>query len=226
MSSFQTDLTVDEARLERDLDRWISDVLRAGTAAVRSTTRKLEKAVEGATRSTVRGRMWRAWKSEAFPAADIPAYTPTGTLFVNGGKRSQGMVQYWTQPGVNRNKNGYWLAIPTPAVGVGTRGRSLTPGEWERRTGGRLRFVYRGSNRPALLVADGVGSLNGAHHFRKLTPARARGGQRHVVTMILFVLIPFQRFANRIAINPIVLRHEGLLAADFERRVQQLERLG
>lgn len=225
MSSLRTDLAVDGAALDRDIDRWISDVLRAGTASVRVTTRKLEKDIEATTRATVRGRMWRAWKSEVFPAGDIPAYTPTGTVYVNGGKRSQGMVQYWTQPGVNKNKSGYWLAIPTAAVGVGTRGRNLTPGEWERRTGGRLRFVWRGSNKPALLVAEGVGSLNGAHHFRELTPARAAGGQRHVVTMILFILIPFQRFANRIAINPIVLRHEAILAAEFERRVRDLERV-
>lgn len=225
MSSFRTDLTVDEGKLNRDLDRWISDVLRAGTKSVRSTTRKLEKAIEATTRSSVRGRLWRAWKSEVFPAADIPAYVPAGTVYVNGGPRSQGMMQYWTQPGVNKSKSGFWLAIPTAAVGVGTRGRNLTPGEWERRTGARLRFVYRGANKPALLVADGVGSMNGAHHFRKLTPARIAGGQRHVVTMILFVLIPFQRFANRIAINPIVLRHERILASEFERLVMQLERV-
>ncbi|HEV8033526.1 DUF6441 family protein, partial [Yoonia sp.] len=42
-----------------------------------------------------------------------------------------------------RSKNGFWLAIPTPAAGKGARGKALKPGEWERRRGLRLRFVYR-----------------------------------------------------------------------------------
>lgn len=224
MSSLQTDLTVDEVQLGRDLDRWVSDVLRAGTAAVRSTTRKLEQALESTTRATVRGRLHRAWKSESFPVADIPAYAPAGTIYVNGGKRSQGAMQYWTQPGVNKSKDGFWLAIPTPAAGSRGRRRDLTPGQWERQTGVRLRFVYRGSNRPALLVAEGT-LAKGGPSFREFTEARRRGGQHPHVTVPIFVLIPFQRFANRIAINPIVLRYEGILAADFERRVAQLERV-
>jgi hypothetical protein len=53
-----------------------------------------------------------------------------------------------------RSKNGFWLAIPTEAAGKGARGGRITPGEWERRRGLRLRFVYRRRG-PSLLVADG-----------------------------------------------------------------------
>ncbi len=42
-----------------------------------------------------------------------------------------------------RSKDGFWLAIPLPAAGKSTRGGRITPGEWERRRGLRLRFVYR-----------------------------------------------------------------------------------
>lgn len=224
MSSFQTDLDVDDAGLDRELDRWISSVLRAGTGAVRATTRKLEQALESTTRTAVRGRLHRAWKSQAFPDADIAAYTPSGTIFVNGGKRSQGAMQYWTQPGINKAKSGRWLAIPTKAAGRGDRGRDLTPGEWERRTGVRLNFVYRGSNRPALLVAEAKQGQGGPS-FRRFTAARRRGGQNPDVTVPIFVLIPFQRFANRIAIEPIVQRHQALLVQDYERRVAQLARV-
>ncbi|WP_412507182.1 DUF6441 family protein [Roseovarius sp. SYSU LYC5161] len=52
-----------------------------------------------------------------------------------------------------RSKDGFWLAIPTEAAGRGLRGAKLTPGEWERRRGLRLRFVYRRRG-PSLLVAD------------------------------------------------------------------------
>ena len=53
-----------------------------------------------------------------------------------------------------RSRNGFWLAIPTPAAGKSTRGGRITPGEWERRTGLRLRFIYRRRG-PSLLVAEG-----------------------------------------------------------------------
>lgn len=52
-----------------------------------------------------------------------------------------------------RSKDGFWLAIPTEAAGRGLRGGKITPGEWERRRGMRLRFVYRRRG-PSLLVAD------------------------------------------------------------------------
>lgn len=224
MSSFQTDLEIEEAGLDRDLDRWISDVLRAGTMSVRDTTRKLEKALESATKSTVRGRLHRAWKSEVFPRSDIAAYLPTGTVYVNGGARSQGAMRYWTQPGVNEAKSGQWLAIPTKAAGRGDRGRDLTPGEWERRTGVHLTFVFRGANRPALLVAEAKQGQGGPS-FRRFTAARRRGGQNPDVTVPIFVLIPFQRFANRLSINPIIQRHQAILAKDYEQRVAQLARV-
>ena len=53
-----------------------------------------------------------------------------------------------------RSKDGFWLAIPTEAAGKGARGGRITPGEWERRRGLRLRFIYRRRG-PSLLVAEG-----------------------------------------------------------------------
>ncbi|MCF6232627.1 MAG: DUF6441 family protein [Rhodobacteraceae bacterium] len=52
-----------------------------------------------------------------------------------------------------RSKNGFYLAIPTEAAGKGRGGAGLTPLEWERRRGMRLRFIcWR--NGPSLLVAE------------------------------------------------------------------------
>ncbi len=45
------------------------------------------------------------------------------------------------------------LAIPTEAAGKGRGGARLTPLEWERRHGLKLRFIYR-RNGPSLLVAE------------------------------------------------------------------------
>ncbi len=56
--------------------------------------------------------------------------------------------------GLIRSKNGFWPAIPTPAAGKSSKGGRTTPGEWERPTGLRLRFIYRRRG-PNLLVAEG-----------------------------------------------------------------------
>lgn len=53
-----------------------------------------------------------------------------------------------------RSKSGFWLAIPTPAAGESCLGGRITPSEWERRTGLRLRFIYRRRGL-SLLVAEG-----------------------------------------------------------------------
>ena len=36
---------------------------------------------------------------------------------------------------LNQSKDGFWLAIPTPAAGKSKKGGRITPAEWERRTG-------------------------------------------------------------------------------------------
>lgn len=54
-----------------------------------------------------------------------------------------------------RSGNGFWLAIPLPAAGKALGGKRMTPALWEKKTGMRLRFVYR-KRGPSLLVADAV----------------------------------------------------------------------
>jgi hypothetical protein len=90
-----------------------------------------------------------------------------------------------------RSQNGFWLAIPLPAAGKSTRGGRITPGEWERRTGLRLRFVYRRSG-PSLLVAEG--RLNS----RGLAVASRSKTGRGLTTVPIFLLVPQVRLRKRL----------------------------
>ena len=90
-----------------------------------------------------------------------------------------------------RSKDGFWLAIPTPAAGKGARGRRLSPGEWERRRGLRLRFVFRRRG-PSLLVADG--RLNN----RGLGVASRSKTGRGKATVPIFLLVPQVKLAKRL----------------------------
>jgi hypothetical protein len=80
-----------------------------------------------------------------------------------------------------RSKNGFWLAIPTEAAGKSTRGGRITPGEWERRTGLRLRFIYRRRG-PSLLVAEGRINTKG-----RAVASKAKSG-KGLTTVPIFLL--------------------------------------
>ena len=90
-----------------------------------------------------------------------------------------------------RSRDGFWLAIPTPAAGKSTRGGRITPGEWERRTGLRLRFVYRRRG-PSLLVAEGRLNTKG-----RAVASRSKTG-RGVATVPIFLLVPQVRLRKRL----------------------------
>ena len=90
-----------------------------------------------------------------------------------------------------RSRNGFWLAIPTAAAGKGARGSRITPGEWERRTGLRLRFIYRRRG-PSLLVAEGRLNTKG-----RAVAARSKTG-RGIVTAPIFLLVPQVKLPKRL----------------------------
>jgi len=100
-----------------------------------------------------------------------------------------------------RSKDGFWLAIPTPAAGKSTKGGRITPGEWERRTGLRLRFVFRRRG-PSLLVAEGRLNTKG-----RAVASRSKTG-RGLTTVPIFLLVPQVKLRKRLD-----------LARDAERAV-------
>jgi len=111
-----------------------------------------------------------------------------------------------------RSKNGFWLAIPTAAAGKSARGGRITPGEWERRQGLKLQFVYRRRG-PSLLVAEG--RLNS----RGLGVASKSKTRRNVATMPIFLLVPQVKLAKRLDLvrdaERAIDRVPGLIVANW-----------
>jgi len=100
-----------------------------------------------------------------------------------------------------RSKHGLWLAIPTAEAGTRGLGRArITRLGWERRTGMRLRFVFR-RGRPSLLVAD-----DARVNARGLAAAK-RGRRRRdgmltgAATVVIFVLVPQVRLRKRLDLD-------------------------
>lgn len=225
----KVELAIDPADLRAASEKITRDYLGAGKDAIAETTKWLERELEEITREAVPGRLWRAWKSRVFPKEGQIAREPAGEVFINGGNRSIGAMTFFTESGRIKNKAGgkTWLAIPTPAAGSRGRGRNLTPTDWERDNGKKLRFVWRGRGRSALLVAD-MGTTNGrTGTFRPITRARTkaderRGFVRGEQSVIIFVLVPSVAFANRLSIQGPIAQAGERLSRNFERRVSRI----
>jgi hypothetical protein len=212
------DLTLDGGKLTADADRLVRSYLTAGTQAIATVTKRLERKLETATQAAVPGRLWRAWQSSTYPKSG-PAQDPVGTIWLKGGARTRGAVAFWTQPGAIRGKSGQFLAIPLPAAGSRGRARNLTPGEWERAHGVKLKFIYR-RGRASLLVAENAVLSGRKQVARPNTPRRIAAGRANT-TVPIFVLLPMVKFRNAFAIDPLVAASEGELAREFFAAVAQ-----
>src|SRR5690606_30204593 len=136
------------------------------------------------------------------------------TIWIKGGARTRGAVQFWTQPGAVRGKRGQYLAIPLPAAGPRGRGRDLTPGEWERANPGvRLRFVYRPGRASLLVDDDSV--LSGRKQVARRNTGRRIAAGRRSATVPIFVLLPMVNHRNAVAVDSNVDASEGELAREF-----------
>ncbi|SNX75209.1 hypothetical protein SAMN05878503_1421, partial [Cereibacter ovatus] len=80
---------------------------------------------------------------------------------------------------------------PTAAAGKSTRGGRITPGEWERRTGLQLRFIYKRRG-PSLLVAEGRLNSKG-----RAVASQSKSG-RGLTTVPIFLLLPQVKLRKRL----------------------------
>lgn len=153
------------------------------------------------TRARLGQRLANTIRSKTFPAAG-ESLEAAALIWSNA---PQIIGAHDTGPLI-RSKDGFWLAIPTPAAGKGTRGKALTPGEWERRRGLRLRFVYRRGG-PSLLVADGRLNSRGLG-----VASRSKTG-RGQSTVPIFLLVPQVKLAKRLSLARDAERAQAAIPA-------------
>lgn len=160
---------------------------RAVSAAIRDAGNGLKTAWRGQITGAGLGtRLANSIRSQAFPKSgeslDAAALVWSKAPVIVGAHNTGPLI---------RSKNGFWLAIPTAAAGKSTRGGRISPGEWERRTGLRLRFVYRRRG-PSLLVAEGRLNTKG-----RAVASRSKTG-RGLVTAPIFLLVPQVKLPKRL----------------------------
>ena len=163
---------------------------RAVSAAIREAGTGLKTAWRGQITCAGLGpRLARTIRSEQFPKSK-PSLNAAAVVWSN----APVIVGAHDTGPLIRSKNGFWLAIPTPAAGKSLRGGRITPGEWERRRGSRLRFVYRRRG-PSLLVAEGRPNGRGLG-----VASRSRTG-RGRTTVPIFLLVPQVKLPKRLDLD-------------------------
>ena len=109
--------------------------------------------------------------------------------------RASPVVTAFDEGALIRAQNAFWLAIPTEAAGHGIGGKRMTPEEWERRRGIKLRLVPR-RGQPSLLVADSARiNTRGV-----AVVSRSKTG-RNQVTAPVFILVPQVRLSKRLDLD-------------------------
>lgn len=198
----------DQMKLRLDIDPDIVAMMAAdvaaGERAVSAAMREAGTGLKSAWRLQITGaglgtRLANSIRSQNFPKSgeslNAAALVWSNAPVIDGAHDAGPLI---------RSKDGFWLAIPTPAAGKSTKGGRITPGEWERRTGLRILFIYRRRG-PSLLVAEGRLNTKG-----RAVASRSKTG-RGLTTVPIFLLVPQVKLRKRLD-----------LARDAERAVDDV----
>jgi hypothetical protein len=174
-----------------DLVAMMAAEIKAGERAVSQAVSEAGSSVKSSWRAQITGaglgqRLANTIRSEQFPKGR-PSLSAAAVVW----SKAPVIIGAHEKGPLIRSRNGFWLAIPTPAAGKSARGGRITPGEWERRSGLRLRFVYRRTG-PSLLVAEGRLNARG-----RAVASRSRTG-RGVTTVPIFLLVPQVQLRQRL----------------------------
>jgi len=177
--------------IDPDIVALLREEIATGERAVSTAIREAGTRLKSAWRGQITGaglgtRLARSIRSEQYPkgkpSLNAAALVWSKAPVIIGAHDTGPLIQ---------SKSGLWLAIPTPAAGKSARGGRISPGEWERRTGLRLRFIYRRRG-PSLLVAEGRLNSRGIG-----AASRAKSGHG-LTSMPIFLLVRQVKLAKRL----------------------------
>lgn len=174
-----------------DIAALMAAEVRAGEKAVTTAMREAGTGLKSAWRGQITGAGLGQRLANSIRLASFPKSGESLNAAALVWSKAPVIISAHDTGPLIRARDGFWLAIPTEAAGKSTRGGRITPAEWERRTGLKLRFVYRRRG-PSLLVAEGRLNTKG-----RAVASRSKTG-RGVVTAPIFLLVPQVRLPKRL----------------------------
>ena len=168
--------------IDPDIVALMREEIAAGERAVSTAIREAGAGLKSAWRGQITGAGLGTRLARSIRSAQYPKGKPSLNAAALVWSKAPVIIGAHNTGPLIRSKNGFWLAIPTPAAGKSARGGRLSPGEWERRTGLRLHFIYRRRG-PSLLVAEGRLNTKG-----RAVASRAKSG-RGLASVPIFLLV-------------------------------------
>ena len=183
-----------------DIVRLMEAEVKAGEKAVTTAMRDAGTGLKTAWRAQITGAGLGSRLARTIRSAQYPKGRPSLNAAALVWSKAPVIVGAHDTGPLIRSKDGFWLAIPMPEAGKSIRGGRISPGEWERRTGMRLRFVYRRTG-PSLLVADNVRvSKNGRvrENITRHKDGRVSSRLQGRATAVIFLLVPQVKLPKRL----------------------------
>ncbi|WP_096700079.1 DUF6441 family protein [Magnetospirillum sp. 15-1] len=188
------------AAISGDLRKIMAEEVKAAEDAVTAGMRQAADGLKADLRRQVTEagmgqRLANTWRAELYPKGR-KSIKAAGFVF----SRAPTIIRAFDQGAVIKSKHGFFLAIPTPAAGTGSRAKRMTPGLWEQMHGSRLRFIYR-RGAPSLLVAENMRARTGKRGgFAKGSASALRSG-RGLATVVMFILVPQVSLKKRLDVD-------------------------
>jgi hypothetical protein len=211
------------AALSGDLEQMLADEVRIAERAVTQSIREATDGLKTELRNQITGagfgqRLANTWRGEVYPKGQM-SIKAAGLVY----SRAPVIVGAHDQGAAIRSKDGFWLAIPLPAAGKGTRGKRMTPGLWEKLRGQRLRFIYR-RGKPSLLVAENQRARQGQRGGFSAASQKAKATGRGLVTVPMFLLVPQVTLKKKFDIDSASRRWIGNLSHRIATRFDEADR--
>ena len=186
-----------EAALQGDLEKHMEAEMKAAGSAVVAGTRRAADGLKQEMRTQVASaglgrRLSNSWRGKIYENKKLNA---AGRVWT----KAPTIMRAFDEGVIIKSKKGLWLAIPTPAAprrGIG--GKRISPSTFPEHRFGRLRFVYRGSGKPSLLVVDGLRARGGKRGGFARAGKRAQATGRGLTTVVMFIMVPQVRLRKRL----------------------------
>jgi hypothetical protein len=186
-----------EAAIQGNLERHMKVEVKAAGSAVVAGTRRAADGLKQEMRTQVASaglgrRLANSWRGKIYENKKLNA---AGRVWT----KAPTIMRAFDEGVTIKSKKGLWLAIPTPSAprrGVG--GKRISPSTFPEHRFGRLRFVYRGSGKPSLLVVDGLRARGGKRGGFSRAGKRARATGRGLTTVVMFIMVRQVRLRKRL----------------------------
>lgn len=201
--SLQADLKAEFRTLSRSVEAGVRD---AGQGLKTDLRRQVTTAGLGQ-------RLARTWRERTYANTGIDAASLVWS-------KAPHIVRVFDEGTVLRSRDGFWLAIPTPAAPAWVMGKRVTPARLEQAWGIRLRFVYRRTG-ASLLVADGMRARTGKRGGFAVAGARAQQTGRGLTSVPMFFLVPQVRMPKRLDVERAARKWARELPKRIDRRMRK-----